>query len=423
MTGSTRTPIPVRLDNSKAFGSLRGTRYNYDVVYQKFSPAEMARRYQATRDKMARLGLDALIAPGGPNHWSFGGGMRWLTNHWEWHAMACYVLVPMQGDPTLVYSMGGSHIEAVRRAVVIDDVRHSRNGKFGDVLVERLKELRLEKGRIGITEADPRFHDNLPENQYRVLREGLPDADFKFVGEFFHELLLHKSPEELECIRRAGEMTDMALRAMIARGAPGVAEYQLAAAAAGAVLDAGGQIDFLIVGATPMSDPAMVFGNPHPSERRLQKGDLILNELAIGYRGYTAQIGVPFCLGKPTDEVQSLFDDVTLPGYLRLEALLRPGVTYENFRQEGQWFKAKGYQSRPTLLHGMDFVTSSPHIVVDEVRAEPYETAFEPEMTVMLEPNPITPDGNLGIFLGQTYIITEDGHERVTKYPLELTVV
>ena len=32
-----------------------------------------------------------MIVPGGPSHWSFGGGMLWLTGHWEWHALASYV--------------------------------------------------------------------------------------------------------------------------------------------------------------------------------------------------------------------------------------------------------------------------------------------------------------------------------------------
>jgi hypothetical protein len=41
----------------------------------------------------------------------------------------------------------------------------------------------------------------------------------------------------------------------------------------------------------------------------------------------------------------------------------------------------------------------------------------------MLEPNPVTPAGNLGLFLGRTYIITGDGREQVTNYPLELIVV
>ena len=56
------------------------------------SPAqEYARRYAALRAKMREQRLDAIIVPGGPSHWSFGGGMLWLTGHWEWHALASYV--------------------------------------------------------------------------------------------------------------------------------------------------------------------------------------------------------------------------------------------------------------------------------------------------------------------------------------------
>ena len=64
---------------------------------------------------MREAKLDCVIVPGGPSHWSFGGGMLWLTGHWEWHALCCYVVVPLEGEPTLVYSMGGTHAEAVRR--------------------------------------------------------------------------------------------------------------------------------------------------------------------------------------------------------------------------------------------------------------------------------------------------------------------
>ena len=71
--------------------------------------------------------------------------------------MSAYVLVPLEGEPTLVYSMGGTHIEAVRRAVTVDDVRPSRGGRFAEVLVERIKELKLDQAAIGITVCDPRF--------------------------------------------------------------------------------------------------------------------------------------------------------------------------------------------------------------------------------------------------------------------------
>ena len=136
--------------------------------------------------------LDVVIVPGGPSHWSFGGGMLWLTGHWEWHALCCYVLVPLDGEPTLIYSMGGTHAEAVRRQVelALKDVRHSRGGRYAEVMVERLRELKLERGRIGLIEIDPRHNDYMPVNQYNVLRDNLPDAELVFTKSFLHELVV-----------------------------------------------------------------------------------------------------------------------------------------------------------------------------------------------------------------------------------------
>jgi len=125
--------IKDRLDDSRLFNNMVDSPYYRDAVYEQFSPAEYERRYQALRKKMRSRGLDCVIVPGGPNHWSFGGGMLWLSGHWEWHAMANYVVFPLDGEPTLVYSMGGTHIEATRRESAIKDVRQSRGGRFAEV--------------------------------------------------------------------------------------------------------------------------------------------------------------------------------------------------------------------------------------------------------------------------------------------------
>ena len=140
-----------KLDQSLPFANMRDTPYYRDAVWEQFSKAEYARRYAALRAKMREHRLDVLVVPGGPSHWSFGGGMLWLTGHWEWHALSSYVLVPLEGEPMMIYSMGGTHAEAVRRQVevAVKDVRHSRSGRYADVMVERLRELKLERGRIG----------------------------------------------------------------------------------------------------------------------------------------------------------------------------------------------------------------------------------------------------------------------------------
>src|SRR6266853_330982 len=319
--------LRYRLDENRAFNTMRGTPYYQDAVYEQFSPNEVARRYAALRDKMRQHNLDCAIVPGGPSHWSFGGGMLWLTGHWEWHGVASYVLVPLEGEPTLIYSMGGTHAEAVRRqvAVAVKDVRHSRSGRYSDVMVERIRELELERGRIGLMEIDPRHGDYLPVNQYNVLRDNLPDAELIFTKGFLHELVSIHSAEELDCVRKAGALCQNAMAAMVERARPGVKEYELRAAAGAAILEGGGDIDFLIIGSTPMADPAQIFGNPRPSGRMLAKGDIINMELAAGYRGYTAQVGSPICIGPPTDMVKRFWDEITLPGYRRIIAEMQPG--------------------------------------------------------------------------------------------------
>src|ERR1700749_148466 len=149
--------VRTKLDLSLPFANMRDTPYYRDCVWEQFSKAEYERRYAALRAKMREHKLDVVIVPGGPSPWSFGGGMLGLSGHWEWHALANYVVFPKEGEPTLVYSMGGTHCEAVRQETkgALSDVRSSRGGKFPEVIAERLKELGYERGRIGLMEIDP----------------------------------------------------------------------------------------------------------------------------------------------------------------------------------------------------------------------------------------------------------------------------
>src|ERR1700736_133814 len=134
--------------------------------------------------------------------------------------------------------------------------------------------------------------------------------------------------------------------AIIARAKPGVPEYELRAAAGAAILDGGGDIDFLIIGTTPMENPAMVFGNPRPSHRKLKQGDIINMELAAGYNGLSAQIGSPVTLGAPSDMVRRFWEEITLPGYNKIIAEIKPGNATDKMRLASQFFRDQGVQHR-----------------------------------------------------------------------------
>lgn len=414
-----------RLDHGQTFARMKNTPYYRDAVYPQFSRAEYERRFAALREKMARHDLDVVICPGGPSHWSFGGGMLWLSGHWEWHCLSVYVVFPRDGEPTLIYGMGGTHIEAVRRevAVAIPDVRSSRNGLFAEVMAERIRELGCDAGRIGLLEVDPRHKDYMPANQYLKLKEELPAAEIVFTQGFMHELVVVHSEEELDCVRHAGKLCTNAMQAIADAARPGATEQDLRAAAGSAILAGGGDIDFLIIGSTPMEDPAMVFGNPRPSLRKLYKGDIIIMELAAGYRGYSAQIGQPICLGQPPEDVQRFWDEIAKPGYERVISAIAPGRPVSDMVDAAQFFRENGCQSRPIVTHGIDFVSDGPHAFIEGAKTHDYDEVLKPGMVLMPEPNPIRADGLLGMFVGHTFIVTEGGRECVDDWPLELVVV
>src|SRR6516162_1233782 len=193
--------VRTRLDQNGPFANMYDTPLYRDAVWEQVSETEYARRYAALRAKMREQRLDAVIVPGGPSHWSFGGGMTWLTGHWEWHAISSYVVVPLEAEATLIFSMGGTHAEAVRRQVepALTDVRQSRGGRYAEVMVERIKELGIDRPHIGL-------------------------AEIVFTRSFIHELVVIKSAAELDCVRKAGVLCQRAMEAMVAAAKPGATE-------------------------------------------------------------------------------------------------------------------------------------------------------------------------------------------------------
>ena len=128
------------------------------------------------------------------------------------------------------------------------------------------------------------------------------------------------------------------MKALAARCKPGVTEYQLKAAAASAILEGGGNLDFAIIGSTPMQNPSF-FGNPRPSGRVLNDGDIVIMELAAGYRGYSAQIGSPICIGEPPKEIRRFFDDIVLPGFEKMVAVARAGHHLNEFVEAAGFYR------------------------------------------------------------------------------------
>lgn len=423
MAGKQFDAIRHRLDDREAFGSMRGTPYYEDAVYPTFSDAEFERRFRRTREKMDRLDLDALVVPGAPAYGNFGGGVTWLTGHREWHSLAVYLLVPLEGDPTLVYSMGGTHAEATRQAVFVDDVRASRGGAFGEVLADRIDELGLESGRVGLVPIDPIAGDHLPAEKHRTLTERLPSASFVRLDDFFHEFLTRKTDEEIGAVARAGDLAARAVETAIDAATPGATEQDVAAAATFAIMDARGDPGYVHVGSTPMVDPALVAANPRPSGRTLARGDLVLVEVSAGVHGFTASAGVPICVGDPTDEVRALFDEAARPGFEAVANAVAPGATVDELRDAAGVVRETGFQSSPHVARGIDLIAGPTRVDVHDASIATPDRTLSPGNVVAVRSAPMTADGQWGLVLEHTLLVTDGGSRRLTdRLPLSLAV-
>lgn len=413
--------VRYEIDSAENFSEVVNSPWYSDAEYPGFSRAEYDRRHLAAREAMTREGLEALILTGSPNNYSLGGAVTWASGLIDDRAMCQYMVLPLSGDPTLFYAHGGCHAEAVRRMVCVDDVRGVPDG-YGNAIADRLDELGISAGRVGIVTADRNGPEYMGLLAYQQLTARLPGVEFVFLPGLLHELTYRKGPEELDAMRRAGALTVDALEAVAQAARPGQREYQLAAAATGAILDGGGKVHLAMVATTAMDDPRVMFPNPNPSARVLSEGDIVLNEISARYLGYSAKIGQPVTLGTPTTAFKDLYA-VIVDVVRTLEEKLRAGVDLRELQTVAGRFRAAGLQSRPMLLHGIDMITAGPKISVDKVSATAFDGELSPGMVMNVEATPVSADGTYGLFLSRSYAITDGEPECLTPYPLDDFVV
>lgn len=413
------------LDTSANYGDIFNTPWFSDAEYDTFSDAEYARRHDAARVLMDREGCDALLLTGGQNVYSMGSGVTWGCGLIDDRGAIQYLVLPREGDPTLIYPHDGCHIEAARRQVSIADVRSSQKGQYAKAIAERLREVGVTSGRVGVTAADRNGPEFMGAKVYLDLREQLPELEIVFCPELLHELTYRKGREEIDAMRKAGEMSIAAQDAVAAAARPGVREYELAAAGSHAILARGGQVFLMMIASTSMDDPRIMYPNPNPSARVLQEGDMILTEISASYLGYSAKLGHPITVGAPTEEIARFHSEITLPGFNAVRNALAPGVALTDLSEASKAFRDAGGQSRPMTLHGIDMITAGPKVMVHGVAAQGYDSTLVEGMVVNVEATPIAADGSWGSFLSRTYAITADGIEDLTPtpYPLDTIVV
>jgi Xaa-Pro aminopeptidase len=395
-------------------------------MWDRFSGAELARRYGLTRDLMREHELSALVVFGnsGVNRANMANPF-WLSNHLDLHH--CYLVVPLDEDEeTALYTGLTNHVPNARET---SDVPIVEWGGYAPAerVAGRLRAIGVTEGRAGLVGVNATFSMGMPFGHHARLREELPALELVDVTLPYARLRLVKSDEEVEWLRKAAELTDRAIVALAEGARPGMSDVELVALAEAAYRPEGGMPRIMFLRSMAMDDPNGCLPAQNPSHRRIEAGDVIITEFSASYWGYTGQIQRPvFVEAEPTPEWRRLFD-VALESYERIVGVLRDGATEADVIRAGSRIGESGYAIYDDLVHGYG-VDIMPPIVDrsctrwwpwDEAGPAPEGRRFEEGMAIVVQPNPITPDERMGLQLGELTIVHSDRAESLHSVSFE----
>jgi Xaa-Pro aminopeptidase len=396
--------------------------------YPRFSLAERDRRWQAVRELMRQHRIDVIVAPNNTGHsMDFQANTRYLTHCGGGGDADIAAVFPLEGEVTAIATTAQARWPTVQEWT--EDVREARRN-YGRIIVERLKELKVDRGRIGITGLGEVEGTRTPEGTilygtWKQIREAFPQAELVDATEILAEVRYVKRPEEIDALRKSMEIIEIAYQAEIDAAKPGVKDWEVWAETQCALMRNGSEM--------PVHCNWVSGKNPkrtltRPSMRFLERGDLIINEVEASWIGYRAQGVQPVFVGV-ADPVHRELIKVQRELFNRVMENLKPGVTVKELaelttslvqRLAPQTGPAAGATAQLTM-HGRGAGDDGPIITSTARSPRQLSVALRENMVFIFKPSAKSTNGSICTW-GDTVVITSQGGQRLGKRSHDLAV-
>ncbi|MCR5542820.1 MAG: aminopeptidase P family protein [Eubacterium sp.] len=223
-----------------------------------------------------------------------------------------------------------------------------------------------------------------------------------------------KTREEIELLREAEHIGDLAFEDILGILKPGMTELEVAAELEYSMKRHGAEgLSFDTIAASGKNSSM-----PHaiPSDKKLEKGDFLTMDFGCIYQGYCSDMTRTVCIGKASDEQKKIYN-IVLSAQLSVLDNLKPGMMCKDVdRIARDYITAQGYGDY--FGHGLG------HGVGLYIHETP---AFNTRDTSIVKPGMIETDepgiylpGKFGVRIEDMILITEDGCESLAKSPKEL---
>lgn len=317
------------------------------------------------------------------------------------------IIKPDEGVSLLVPEMEREHMSEAPNIKEITSYWEYPSPK-GQGWFDKLNELIIDKKVLGV---EPSLPQEIAEHLHNDELKTLP---------LIENMRLVKSDAEVKMIRKSSYYADMSVGYVLKSAYYGVSELELFSQARNVQITAmkEGVYDVVTSDIVTAAWPAPMSAQPHsiPSiDDILKEGPHIALSL-IRLNAYSSECERTFFLAPPTKEMIKAFEVMTEARNIAF-SMIRPGIKCTVIDEVVKEFLEKeGYEGN--LLHrtghGFGLGThEGPWI------AEGSEHVLEKNMVISIEPG-IYINGLGGIRHSDTILITDNGYESLTKYPVDL---
>ncbi|MDT8304460.1 MAG: Xaa-Pro peptidase family protein [Anaerolineae bacterium] len=362
-------------------------------------------RLQRLKEQTLAQGLDAVALVPGSNM-SYVSGIRAHLSE-----RPIVLFVPVDDEPAIIIPV----LEATKAedAGIAPQRIHAWSDEDGyaGAFQHACAQLELSDVLLGVEAF------NMRVLELELLRRYAPNLKTAHAEPVLNALRLRKDAAELDAIERAVAVAEIAMHNLLPQLRNGQTEKEVAALLMRELVTAGadGLAFEPIVSAGPNG------ASPHavPTDRALQKGDLLIIDWGAMVDGYVSDITRTFALGVIPDELAHVYEVVKAANAAG-RAAARPGQTGEAIDLAARTvIEEAGYGEYfiHRTGHGLGMeVHENPAIVRGNTEPLPAGAVFTVEPGIYLP-------GRGGVRIEDNVVITQDGSHTLTSFPRKLTAV
>lgn len=258
--------------------------------------------------------------------------------------------------------------------------------------------------------------DDLTVSIFRQLRaKTAKSVSFRRSNGRIETLRLVKDADEIDLIRKAAEIADRAFKTVIKQIAVGMLEKEIALLVDTTLRQLGADKEAFDTIAA--SGPNAACPHASPTDRAIQRGDLLKMDFGARYRGYNSDITRTVCFGEPDAKQREVYD-IVLEAQLKAIEAIAPGRSGKEIDAMARDFIAsKGYGDN--FGHGLGH---SLGILVHDGPgfSRTSDIVLEPGMVMTVEPGIYIEDWG-GVRIEDDVLVTDTGVEVLTHARKGLT--